>query len=316
VTLHWKIFSAICLLGLALTVTPATAYETDQHTNRSQALADATFVLNEKVNATIVQIAGEWSEGHDEMAFVDAIYEQIGGRHYVDKLERWAMDAPEVERLATQRSDSIYSGYPLWSLRVSTLFGIGETIRLNDELVGTDKIGHFISQGRKFYKRYLRMGSESEAAKRSVLTEKAIFGQATTGSFSNADLVANFEGYRFYRSLFEDDVITGKPAILRWGADGWVVQREFDWADHVNSFWDEALNPNQYSRLPRIYVRRQLVAQCDNFWAQPDLYIAEERHELAARYSHIGLMENSEFKMDVLCTSEALRLFPQGSTGS
>jgi len=307
--------SVVCLFGLGLAVLPAAAYETDQHTNRSQALADATPILNAKVNATITQIAEEWSKGNDELAFVDAIYEQIGGRHYVDKLERWAMESPEIERLPTQRRDSIYSGYPLWSLRVSTLFGIGETISLNDELVGTDKIGHFISQGRKFYKRYLRLGSESEAAKRSVLTERAIFGQATTGSFSNADLVANFEGHRFFRSLFEDDVIAGKPAILRWSEDGWVVQREFDWADHVNSFWDEALNPNQYSRLPRIYVRRRLVAQCDSFWEQPDLYIAEERYELAERYGHIGLVENSDFKMDVLCTSEALRLYPRGSTG-
>lgn len=286
----------------------AEAYETDQHTNRSQVVADSTDVLNARVNNTISDIAVEWSEGHDEMAFVDAIYEQIGGRHYVDKLERWAMDSPEVERLATERANSIYAEYPLWSLRVSTLFGIGKTIRLNDELVGTDKIGHFISQGRKFYKRYLRMGSEAQAAKRSVLTEKAIFGQVTTGSFSNADLVANYEGYRFYRSLFEDDFIPGKPSILRWSDDRWVVQREFDWADHVNSYWDEALNPNQYTLLPSIYVRRQLVAQCDSFWEQPDLYIAEERYELSEQYSHIGLVENYDLKMDVLCTTEALRL--------
>ena len=70
------------------------------------------------------------------------------------------MTSPSVERLDTERIDSIYSAYPLWSLRVSTLFGIGKTIRLNDQLVGTDKIGHFISQGRKFYKRYLQSGSE------------------------------------------------------------------------------------------------------------------------------------------------------------
>ena len=299
---------AICLLVFGLAATSAGAYETDQHSNRNQVIADSTITLNARVNDTIEEIAGGWSEGHDEMAFVDAIYKQIGGRHYVDKLERWAMETPDIERLSTERADSIYSGYPLWSLRVSTLFGIGKTIRLNDELVGTDKIGHFISQGRKFYKRYLRMGSEADAAKRSVLTEKAIFGQVTTGSFSNADLVANFEGYRFYRSLFEDDFIPGKPAILRWGDDRWIVQRSFDWADHVNPYWDEVINPNQYTRLPGIYVRRQLLTLCDSFWEEPDLYMVKEREQLSEQYHHIGLQENSELKMDVLCTSEALKL--------
>ncbi len=305
-TLSKTLFPVVCLLGLASTT--AVAFETDQHSNRSQVIADSTMVLNARVNDTILDIAGDWSEGHDEMAFVDAIYKQIGGRHYVDKLERWAMESPDVERLTTERADSIYSEYPLWSLRVSTLFGIGKTIRLNDELVGTDKIGHFISQGRKFYKRYVHMGSEVEAAKRSVFTEKAIFGQVTTGSFSNADLVANFEGYRFYRSLFEDDFIPGKPAILRWSDNRWIVQRDFDWADHVNPYWDEAINPNQYTRLPGIYVRRQLVTLCDSFWAEPGLYMVKEREQLSEQYRHIGLQENSELKMDVLCTSEASKL--------
>jgi hypothetical protein len=298
------------LVVLIVAAAPASAYETDQHHNRDQVVADATVVLNAKVNETIRAIAESWSTDRDDMGFVDEIYNRIGGIHYVDKLERWAMTSAEVQRLDTERSTSIYSGYPLWSLRVSTLFGIGKTIRLNDQLVGTDKIGHFISQGRKFYKRYLQMGSEQEAAKRSVLTEKAIFGQATTGSFSNADLVANFEGYRFYRSLFEDGFIPGKPAILRWSDDHWVVQREFDWADHVNEFWDEALNPNEYTLLPSIYVRRQLLAMCDAFWEKPHLFVAAHRAELSERYAHIGLHENSELRMDVLCTSEALKLVP------
>ena len=72
--------------------------------------------------------------------------------------------------------------------------------------------------------------SEQEAAERSAYTERAIFGQMTTGSYSNADLVANYEGHRFYRSLFEDNIVPGKPAILRWENDAWVIQRPYTWA--------------------------------------------------------------------------------------
>ena len=296
------------VVALLLAASSAYAYETDQYTNRGQQIADATDILNREVNATIAEIAENWSKGRNEMAFVNAIYKQIGGFHWVDKLEKWAMKSPEIEKLDIPRYGSIYSGHPPWAVRVTGLFGVGKTIRINDEFVGTDKIGHFLSQGRKFYKRYRRMGSEAKAAKRSVLTEKAIFGRMMTGTFSNADLVANYEGYRFYRSLFEDDVVAGKPAILHWDGDGWVVQREFDWADHVNAYWDEAINPNQLDRLARKHVRERLVGFCESFWVEPSLYMAEDRAELADRYAHIGMLDAGEYRLDVLCTSEAVYL--------
>ncbi len=52
--------------------------------------------------------------------------------------------------------------------------------------------------------------------------------------FSNADLVANYEGWRFYQSLFEDNVVEGKAAILMLDGDIYVQQRPFSFADHIN----------------------------------------------------------------------------------
>ena len=54
---------------------------------------------------------------------------------------------------------------------------------------------------------------------RGTFNERWLFGQLTTSIYSNADLVANYEGYRFYRSLFEDGVVPGKPAIVRFAGD-------------------------------------------------------------------------------------------------
>ena len=70
----------------------ANAYETDQYTDRSAPITDSTEVLNRKVNEAIEGIVAEWHKGHDEMAFVNAVYHKIGGHHWVDKLERWAMN--------------------------------------------------------------------------------------------------------------------------------------------------------------------------------------------------------------------------------
>ena len=301
---NWRTWLSVVTAASCACATPLHAYETDQYTNRGELVADSTDVLNREVNRTIIDIAANWSKGHDEMAFVNAVYHRIGGLHWVDKLEKWAMQSPDVDKLTTPRYGSVYSGFPPWVMRVTGIFGIGKSIRLNNELIGSDKIGHFLSQGRKFYRRYVRTGSEIEAAKQSIFTEKALFGKLTTGAYSNADLVANYEGHRFYRSLFEDDVIPGKPAILRWEGGGWVVQRKFDWADHVNAYWDEVLLPNHFDCLAKRYVRKRIIGFCEAFWIEPDLYRIPDDSALAARYRDIGVRDTRDMRVDVLCTSE------------
>jgi hypothetical protein len=190
-------------------------------------------------------------------------------------------------------------------LRVTTVFGVGKTIRLNGQLTGSDKIGHFLSQGRKYYRRYRRLQSEAAAAAHSAFTERAIFGRVTTGSYSNADLVANYEGHRFYRSLFEDDIVPGKPAILRWQDGGWVMQRPFDWADHVNEYWDEALNINHYDALLYKHMHERLASLCPQYWENPGLYTIVDEAPLRAKYDHLQLRDNSELRLDSLCPMQA-----------
>ena len=197
----------LLILLLLITTTFLGAFETDQFSNRQQSIADATAVLNIQVNLAIEASIAHWHGPRKEMKVVNRIYNEIGGRTLVDKLERWAMESSEVERLDTPAYESVYQGHPFWVTRMAAFFGVGATLRINNILVGADKIGHFLSQGRKFYRRWRKSHDEIQAAAHSAYTERAIFGQMMTGSYSNADLVANYEGYLFYRSLFEDNVI-------------------------------------------------------------------------------------------------------------
>ena len=286
----------------------AIGYETDQFSNRDAAIADSTEVLNDRVNETLQKVVADQSGRPDEMAVVGAIYKEIGGRHWVDKLERWAMQSEQVEKLDTPRYDSVYSGLPWYALRVTTFFGVGKTIRLNNQLIGSDKIGHFLSQGRKFHRRYRKSLSEATAAEHSAFTERAIFGRVTTGVYSNADLVANYEGHRFYRSLFEDNIVPGKPAILRWQEGGWVMQRQFDWADHVNEYWDEALNVSHFDALLYKHMHERLVTLCPKYWENPGLYTIADEAPLREKYAHLGMRNTSELRLDSLCpVQQALR---------
>ena len=281
----------------------ARGYETDPYTNRHAAVADSTQLLDGAVNNALDDLAASWTRGEDEWRFVMAIYRKLGGLHWVDKLERWAIASDAVEKLPNARNQSIYHGLPIHATRVAGLFGFGPTIKINGVFVGTDKIGHFFSQGRKFYGRYLRMGDEARAARRSITTEKGLFGQLTTGVYSNADLVANFEGYRFYRSLFHHGVIADKAPIFRWHRGKPVKQRDFTWSDHVNAFWDEALNPNHYDRWLRPHVEKRLLEFCDQYRQDPALFAVDDAQALFERYRHIGLVDTSDLRADPFFTT-------------
>lgn len=294
----------IILLMVSFVPLNGGAYETDQFNHRQQAISDSTALMNHQVTLAIASTITSLDGPQDEMKVVNGIYHKIGGRHWVDKLERFAMDSDQVERLDTPKHDSIYYGHPLYASRVAGLFGVGPTLKINHVFIGTDKLGHFLSQGRKFFKRWLKMGDETRAAEQSAYTERAIFGQMTTGSYSNADLVANYEGYRFYRSLFEDDFIGGKPAILEWKNDRWIMQRPFDWADHVNDYWDEALNINHYDTLLYAHMKKRLETFCDDYWSAPELYKVKNEQQLKYRYRNLQLQDSSELRLDQLCSAE------------
>lgn len=291
-----SIIAALCLAPLL-----AGAYETDQFSNRLQPLEDCTDLLDGRVNQSIDRAIRDWRGPRDERKVVNAIYRDIGGRHWVDRIERWAMQSEQVDRLTLDRYDSIYHGHPLWATRVAALFGVGPTIKVNDVLIGSDKLGHFISQGRKFWRRYQKFGDEARAAEHSAFTERALFGQMTTGVYSNADLVANYEGHRFFRSLFEDDVVPGKPAILEWRGDHWVMQRPFSWADHVNVYWDEALNINHFDGLLYPHMKERLLGFCPDFHESPDKYRVAGEEQLAERYGHLQLRDTAGLRLGNLC---------------
>ena len=281
-------------LGVAacVVVSGTAAYETDPYTHRERTVADSLVVLDREVNATLDRLASSWSRGEREWRFVMTVYWRIGGPNFEDKLERWAMESPEIERIEFKRGESLIDDFPALIARVARIFNVGPIINLNGVYIGTDKIGHFLSQGRKFYQRYRRLGDEALAMRRSVRTETGLFGRWTTGVYSNADLVANYEGYLFYRGLFHDDIVAGKPAVFRWQDGKPVRQRRFTWADHVNEFWDEGLNPNVYHKALLPHVEKRLLRLCDDYARRPQSYRIPNAAELVSRYRNAGMRLN------------------------
>jgi len=295
-------------LAAVLPARPAAAYETDQYSNRLQPIADSRPVLDQRVNEVLARIAADWRGPADPALFAYKVYRALGGLHWVDRIERFAMKSEAVEKLPQHRWKSIFRGAPFWATRVNCLFGVGSTIRIDRSLLGTDKLGHFMSQGLKYFRSHLAGWSEERITGRGRFNERWIFGQLTTSVYSNADLVANYEGYLFYRSLFEDDVVPGKPAIVRFANGGASIQRPFTWSDHVNDYWDEALNPSFLSPALARFFHRRLPELCGEYGSDPEAFVPANEEELRRRYEGIGIREALEFRIDRICAGESDRV--------
>ncbi|MEO8197163.1 MAG: hypothetical protein ABI689_10610 [Thermoanaerobaculia bacterium] len=289
----------LATLGLAAV---AAGYETDQYTHRLQPIADAQPTLDRIVNQALVHAAAGWRGGADRYAFTLAIFNELGGLYWVDRIERLAIRSPEIERLPQFRHDSIYNGLPFTARRVNWIFGVGRTIKLSGVLTGSDKLGHFFSQGKKYYFSRLAGWREDHILGRGTFNERWLFGQLTTSIYSNADLVANYEGYLFYRSLFEDGIVPGKSAIVRFSGDRAEIQRAFSWSDYVNDYWDEALNPSHMSPAMAKSIQKAILQICPDYERAPEAFRVRNAAALAGRYAGIGLKPAPENSVPVVCS--------------
>lgn len=283
----------------------AAGYETDQYTHRLEPIVDAQPTLDRVVNQALVHTAAGWRAGADRYAFTLAVFNDLGGLYWVDRIERLAIRSPEIERLPQFRHDSIYNGLPFTARRVNWVFGVGRTIKLAGVLTGSDKLGHFFSQGKKYYFSRLAGWREEHILGRGKFNERWLFGQLTTSIYSNADLVANYEGYLFYRSLFEDGIVPGKPAIVRFAGERAVIQRPFSWSDHVNDYWDEALNPSHMSPEMAKSIQRALRQVCPDYERAPEAFRVRNEAALEARYASIGLKPAPENSVPFVCSAAA-----------
>jgi hypothetical protein len=296
----WRAGGAALALALA-TAAPARPYESDQYTHRLEPIDDAQPVLDRAVDGALARVAERWRGGEDRQRFAHEVWHELGGLYWVDRIERFAMRSSEIEKLPQKRRRSVYADAPVWATRVNFVFGVGRTIRLAGTLVGSDKLGHFFSQGLKYYRSHLAGWSERRVAWRGRFNERWIFGQLTTSIYSNADLVANWEGYRFYRSLFEAGTVPGKGPIVRFRGGGAEIARPFTWADHVNDFWDEALNPSWVSPALARYLGERLPGLCTEYRRAPAAFVPTGEEALLGRYEGIGMRENLRFRMDRVC---------------
>ena len=89
--------------------------------------------------------------------------------------------------------------------------------------------------------------------------------------------------------------------------------RDFTWADHVNDFWDEALNPNAHTGMMRRHLERWLLGLCDVYRAHPERFVVADWDALFERYRHIGLIDTRELRPEVFFPQRCEALVDRGA---
>ncbi len=147
----------------------------------------------------------------------------------------------------------------------------GTIYRLTPIIVSSDKFSHFFNRSMRLFKR-LRSGHESsleETLADNYRLEASILGSLSTGVAAYGDLVANFQGMRFWAHLLAED-LEGRPLVdpldegpidpyVTCSAGGrWVQAREIDIQSYLDPSWDEGLNCSKFrsTRLLDMVVRR------------------------------------------------------------
>lgn len=263
----------VALLGALLVLAgEGHAAETDnyyawRHFPRDSAAA-FNEVLNRRLRETLSQTNASLFVGSmscedvgDTLAFPLV---STGFYFFIGPLDAWiphVVPRSNTEAFDRHRDLSLYRN----SFRLGQLMPPDPTGNLGGVHVGVDKIGHFLVNGRRYWVRYRQaraQGAHEDEALRAAIRfgveqENGILGLFSSGVFSYADLEANYQGLRFFRSLCEGDA----PLLVE-SDDGWELSAEVDIRDYVNPCWDETWAPSSFSPSMADGVREVLEEQC------------------------------------------------------
>ena len=217
---------------------------------------------------------------------------QIFRRPFVQLIESWVANHPEIEVYPPWGDMSTWLFYQNSIYEKSVLppyLPMSRTVNINGIYFSTDKLGHFVSFGTKFYLRYQRLREQGESEQQAldaiilwgIDSENYLVGKMWTGVFSHGDLEANFQGFRFVKQFC--DTSDSPYLIQRQGH--WVLEGEVSIEPFVTPGFDEAYNTSAFSTLQWSNVRRNLVDKgyCEKWRSEP----------VRAMYRHYDTFEKS-----------------------
>lgn len=220
----------------------AFALETDNYLSWRRELQDSGEEINRYFNREVREVlAGQSKSQQDCEETVDQIGEHFRSRLVHDNpVENYLLetlsDAEVYPTSLFHVPESIYRN----PFRVYIpFFGLAPNIQVRGFYFGTDKLSHFASTGKTYYDIHRKSGSLEKAIAWGIRDEKSVHGYWASGVFSYADLEANYQGYRFYRSFCH-----GPRPLLGRANGAWGLRRSIRIEDYVSGLWDETYLEN------------------------------------------------------------------------
>lgn len=275
----------LSLLTLAIIIQTSQAAEIDSVTPRKLQLTNSLSSINEIFNKRLQEGLLNANKKQDDFEDIDSkqfcdekiLYRELRKAIFQSftaslGLKGYDLDKQLRELLADQSyslslDDSIYSDINYFEGFSINFKELSDVVNINGHLVGIDKIGHFFAEGWQYFEQ-TRYDDESigHVLKWGQEMEEGVFGYTTTGIFSFADLVANFNGWRFWNKILlrEKDPLKGiidnfldKPYLKcktqfiasithrKW-VRAWEINSQFDISNYADGTWDEGNNCNNY----------------------------------------------------------------------
>ncbi|CAN5457826.1 hypothetical protein BH10ACI3_BH10ACI3_01280 [soil metagenome] len=192
-------------------------------------------------------------------AVAERIYRELSGSSLMfTKFGSWIEShkfKAQPSSYKTSFSASIFVALPADYLTISP------TVRLYGNEFGVDKLEHLFQQGYKYYTiqrdAAAKGATQADAVKQAInygrRSEKTYYGLMTSGVYSNADMVANYVGMKFYQHLTKPVAVgtfTREPLLSLVDGD-WLVNSKNLRDDILKPFLtehlNEAFNPSGYA---------------------------------------------------------------------
>ena len=247
----WRLWNlpaivAGCLVVCSAWASPAWPSEADNWTHRYSPMGDSLAILNDLVNRDM-RAAVDSANSRGPGCSSERLYRRVRKtfiRFGISKFEGMIKKNKEIDQYPIGK-ESPYQDFRFLSHHPSIL-GLrslqAPLLRVGGIPVGADKFSHFFTEGWHYFKRADLQGRGLEAALEfGRKRESGFWGKITTGVYSYADLLSNYQGLLFWRRI-----LGGQAPYVVCREDQWVLEQSIDWMDYIDQGWDEGNNCNDF----------------------------------------------------------------------
>ena len=308
------------ITAFILSFSNANAVETDQYMTWDITLKDSRVEIEEYIETNIQSVLDSINSKNKNYSCQKMTKKLLGwngkSTNFLSEIEDYMYRNKTIDRhpkiyqsVRGIVDKSIYKDVEYFKVKV---FGI--SLMAYDVYFGIDKLGHFLTTGLDYYKKYIRYinrgysvkKSEIKAIKKGIFSEKTYYGLIISGVFSFADLEANYQGLKFARSFCE-----GESPLIKKVNNKWKLTRKISLKNYINPNWDESFYTNSFTKKRFRQVLPYLTEYCKKrdlpiVIERKNLYNSRVQSNLSTKYleklKSIGKIKNNKkYSLDTIC---------------